>query len=245
MQFEFFTRWNGPPGTSADTLQLGESNVTIHYVRNPRARRYVLRLTREGAARVTIPRGGSLGFAREFARKNEAWLRRQLQRKHAEAARPRSWTDGTQILLRGETVTLKVERRGQDLLVRFGDESLVLATPREDLRPEIERHLWSLADKELRWRTEQLAGAHQVEIKRIVVRNQRSRWGSCSPRRTISLNWRLIQAPARVRDYLIVHELMHVREMNHSPRFWRLVEEACPDYGQAEAWLNSHGWLLR
>jgi hypothetical protein len=77
------------------------------------------------------------------------------------------------------------------------------------------------------------------------VRNQRSRWGSCSRRRTISLNWRLIQTPAFVRDYIILHELMHLREMNHSARFWRQVEIVCPDYRNAEHWLKQHSRMLR
>ena len=96
--------------------------------------------------------------------------------------------------------------------------------------------------------TEVLATAaqrHGVEVKQVTVRNQRSRWGSCSARGTISLNWRILQAPASVCDYLIIHELMHRREMNHSARFWRHVADACPDYRSAEAWLNKHSHLLR
>jgi hypothetical protein len=82
-------------------------------------------------------------------------------------------------------------------------------------------------------------------VRRVTVRNQRSRWGSCSRRGTISLNWRILQAPPAVRDYLILHELMHLREMNRSARFWREVERACPDYKQAERWLKHHSALLR
>jgi hypothetical protein len=82
-------------------------------------------------------------------------------------------------------------------------------------------------------------------VCRVVVRNQRTRWGSCSRRGTLSLNWRLVQAPVFVRDYIILHELMHLREMNHSARFWRLVEAACPDYAMAERWLKAHANLLR
>jgi predicted metal-dependent hydrolase len=78
----------------------------------------------------------------------------------------------------------------------------------------------------------------------VLVRNQRTRWGSCSARRTISLNWRLIQTPPFVRDYIIVHELMHLREMNHSQRFWHQVARAYPRWREAEAWLKQHRRLL-
>jgi len=76
------------------------------------------------------------------------------------------------------------------------------------------------------------------------VRNQRTRWGSCTTTGVISLNWRLVQAPETVRDYVIYHELMHLREMNHSDRFWRRVEEVYPDWRDAERWLKGNGSLL-
>jgi predicted metal-dependent hydrolase len=109
----------------------------------------------------------------------------------------------------------------------------------------VEAHLRALSEKELVPRTLELAAQHGLALGRVVVRSQRSRWGSCSVRGTISLNWRLIQAPFWVRDYLIVHELMHLRQMNHSSRFWALVRAACPEYEGAEAWLNAHAQLLR
>ena len=76
-------------------------------------------------------------------------------------------------------------------------------------------------------------------MNRVTVRAQKTRWGSCSARGTLSLNWRLIHAPPEVVDYLIIHELMHRREMNHSARFWKLVAQACPDYPAAEQWLKN------
>jgi predicted metal-dependent hydrolase len=91
----------------------------------------------------------------------------------------------------------------------------------------------------------ELAAPHALPVRRVTVRNQRSRWGSCSRRGTISLNWRLVQAPPFVRDYLIFHELAHLREMNHSTRFWQTVAGLCPDYQLAERWLKSHGRQLR
>ncbi len=84
-----------------------------------------------------------------------------------------------------------------------------------------------------------------VDIKQVTVRNQpRSRWGSCSSTGTISLNWRLVQTPDAVRDYIIHHELMHLREMNHSARFWARVEEVCPAWRDAERWLKRNGSLV-
>jgi predicted metal-dependent hydrolase len=89
-----------------------------------------------------------------------------------------------------------------------------------------------------------LAAAHGITVTRISIRNQRSRWGACSARGSITLNWRLILVPPPVREYVMIHELMHRRELNHSPRFWRHVAAACPDYQLARKWLLENGPAL-
>lgn len=89
-----------------------------------------------------------------------------------------------------------------------------------------------------------LADLHGITVTRIAVRNQRSRWGACSARGSITLNWRLILVPEFVRHYVMIHELMHRRELNHSRRFWRHVEAACPRYEDARRWLRTDGQHL-
>ena len=83
-----------------------------------------------------------------------------------------------------------------------------------------------------------LAEHHGLQVSRVSVRNQRSRWGSCSPSGHICLNWRLVLMPDAVRDYVLIHELMHLRRLDHSRHFWRLVAHACPDYQNARRWLR-------
>jgi predicted metal-dependent hydrolase len=83
-----------------------------------------------------------------------------------------------------------------------------------------------------------------VAVPRIAIRDQRTRWGSCSAGGTLSFNWRLVLAPGGVLEYVVVHELCHLREPNHSPRFWRLVEHARPTYAREREWLRRHGWEL-
>ena len=214
-------------------------------VRNPRARRYVLRLRPNSSVRVTIPRGGSVAEARRFAERSVGWVERELARLPSEASRPKPWSIGTEILLRGELVKIEADRDGDRNLIRFANETFRVTDPAADLRPAIEKHLWRLAARELPTRVLEYAAVHQLPVRRVTVRNQRSRWGSCSRRGTISLNWRLIQAPPFVRDYLILHELTHLREMNHSARFWREVARVCPGYETAEWWLRQHSSVLR
>jgi predicted metal-dependent hydrolase len=213
--------------------------------RNPRARRYILRLRPDGSARVTIPRGGSIAEAQRFAERNIKWLEEQLQRLATRPSRPKEWTIGTEILFRGGTIKLESEINGQSGTIRLGDEVVRISNPGGDLRPAIERHLWKLATGELPRRVLELAAAHQLVVHRVTIRNQRSRWGSCSRRGTISLNWRLTQSPSFVQDYIILHELCHLRHMNHSSTFWREVQRVCPDFQTAERWLKQHSSLLR
>jgi predicted metal-dependent hydrolase len=99
----------------------------------------------------------------------------------------------------------------------------------------------AMAASELVRRTQELAAQTNSQFARITIRSQRSRWGSCSRRRSISLNWRLIQTPPFVVDYIILHELMHLRQMNHSNRFWAEVEKVCPTWREAEKWIRQHG----
>ena len=103
------------------------------------------------------------------------------------------------------------------------------------------RALRHRASQELPPRLLALAAEHGVTVSRVSIRNQRWRWGSCSRSGHICLNWRLVTMPDEVRDYVLIHELMHLKRMDHSPKFWKLVAAACPAYKEARAWLRSHG----
>jgi predicted metal-dependent hydrolase len=225
------------------TLAFGSHSVTVVLVRNPRARRYILRVDPTGAVRVTLPARGSQAEAWNFVRRNSAWINRRIEQHLAHLPRPTAWNHGTELLFRGDTVRLAIHANNSSRTLEFADQRIDVALE-IDVRRAVERHLWNLARRELTARAAQLATQHNLSISRITIRNQRSRWGSCSRRGTISLNWRLIQAPEFVRDYIILHELMHLREHNHSTRFWKQVERVCPDYEVAEKWLKQHRQLL-
>jgi hypothetical protein len=174
------------------------SEPEVYFVRQQRARRYLLRVDADGLVRVTIPRGGSKREAGAFVRRHLAWIARQRQR----LVRP--------------AFTLE---------------------QRQELRAQAERALPA--------RLRELAGLYGVDVDRVSVRNQRTRWGSCGKDGHICLNWRLVVMPAAVRDYVLVHELMHLRRMDHSAAFWKLVGEACPDFADARRWLRQYGPSLR
>jgi predicted metal-dependent hydrolase len=231
-----------PAGPTMDAFQVGARLVSLLMVHHPRARRYLLRLRPDGTVRVTIPRRGTISAARDFALRNIGWLEQQFQRMAAQPNVYVNWNLGTEILFRGNLVHIETDADG---LIRFGTEQVKVSDESTDLRLVIQKHLRQLALKELPARVMELAALHGVNVSRVSVRNQKSLWGSCSRRGTISLNWRLIQSPGFVRDYIIMHELAHRRQMNHSEKFWQEVARMCPNYLQAERWVKQNTKLLR
>jgi predicted metal-dependent hydrolase len=101
------------------------------------------------------------------------------------------------------------------------------------------------AREELPARLLEIAAAHGLTVTGVSIRNQRTRWGSCGRDGKITLNWRLVLMPPAVRDYVLIHELMHLRRLDHSPAYWKLVAAACPGYREARQWLRIHGPALR
>jgi predicted metal-dependent hydrolase len=210
--------------------------------RHRQARRYTLRIhaaTREII--LTMPPRGSVREAKEFAQKHGGWIAARLRRL-PEAA---PFADGTVLPLRGVqhrilhrpgmrgTVWPEIGADGEALLCVAGHAPHIDRRVANFLRREALRDL----EASSRRAAERLG----VAIKRISVRDQSSRWGSCSTTGVLSYSWRLILAPPFVLDYLAVHEVAHLIEMNHSLRFWRLVNGVCSDAGRAKAWLDIHG----
>jgi predicted metal-dependent hydrolase len=210
--------------------------------RHRQARRYTLRIqsaTREVV--LTIPPRGTLKEAREFAQKHGGWIAARFDRLPKAAP----FTDGIVVPLRGEahrivhrrgvrgTVWTETEAGGERLLCVAGNAPHIDRRIGDFLRREAKRDLEAAS---LRF-----ANELGVCVKRVAVRDQSSRWGSCSTTGVLSFSWRLILAPSAVLEYLAAHEVAHLVEMNHSGRFWRLVERLCPEHERAKVWLDVHG----
>ncbi len=215
----------------------------LTFVRNGRARRYILRVLPDASVRVTIPRHGSRREAEAFARTRTRWI---AERRLEIESRWRAtrWRAGQRIWWRGASCLIEVAAGADShVVVHCGDLS-VTSPLRDDYRPALEPLMRARARDELPPRVHALAALHGLAVARVTVRNQRSRWGSCSRGGNIALNWRLLQMPDGVCDYVLLHELMHLRQPNHSPRFWAEVAKVCPDYVRARAWLQAEGLAL-
>jgi predicted metal-dependent hydrolase len=240
-------------GPSPERIDCPTPGCGVVFVPSARARRYRLTLRPDGTAVATVPAGGSLAEAERFVAAHRSWLQRARERQGSRPRHPTVWRPGTPVLWRGELTELKLVAVGEPATIAGGvawpavclaADVFLLRTAEGDLRPALEWHFARRAKNELLARTWELAAQTRAPVILVTVRNQRSRWGSCSARGTISLNWRLLQVPESVRDYVILHELAHLREMNHSNRFWTRVEEICPGWREAERWLKAHGSLI-
>ena len=214
-------------------LEINGARVPVTVTRHRLARRYVVRVAEDGGLRLTVPRGASIAGGFAFAERQTDWITREMERQRVRRI---PWVTGTRAWFRGEQMALRVV----DSSATIGSEIVEVKEDR-NVRVAVENRMRALAAAELPQRCRELADQAGVKVSKVSVRNQRSRWGACSSRRVITLNWRLIQMPASVRDYVILHELMHIRHPNHSRKFWREVEGVCAWWREAERWLRLYG----
>ncbi len=215
-------------------IEVGPHSYPVTIARHRRARRYVLRMTPEGALRITVPRGASVAGGVAFATGQGAWIARERARR---LLRSGAWSEGGLVWFRGQHVPVVLA----ETTITIGSE--VMPRPRGAGQPRdaFESALRTVANTDLPARCLDMAQVHGLTVSRVTIRNQRSRWGSCSSRGAIALNWRLVQMPPDVSDYVILHELMHLKQPNHSRKFWREVAAVCATWRESEAWLKRHG----
>ncbi len=216
------------------------------------AKRMTLRVSPEGRVWISMPLHASLKDARTFLHKNLPYVRATLRRlkEHREQ---QLQNEATMLPLGGVWHTLDIQSADSYTMnINTTEQKIVFSVPvQEDTNPSTLRSnaiaYWryamiSRANEELPRRTIELARLAGESIKRVSIRDQKTLWGSCSAgRRHISLNWRCVLFPNEVRDYLIFHELAHLRHQNHSQQYWQWVEKLCPTYRAAEKWLAANG----
>lgn len=232
-------------------LRFDGAEIAYALRRSDRARRLRLVVGSDGNVAVVLPAGCEEREATAFVAENVDWIRRHQERIRtlAERAPLNLWCDGGHLMLLGRQYRLRVlpsrGRRGA-VTVQCGEVLLEGAglTP-ERLAGVVGRWLRTTAHVHLSARVAALAPLLGKLPSRVFVREQRTRWGSCSARGGLGFNWRLVMAPPEVVDYVVVHELTHLVEMHHTPRFWRLVGAHAPDYRAHRRWLREHGPLLR
>lgn len=219
--------------------------------RSDRARRARIVVDADGVE-VVVPRRMALRHVEPFVTQHRGWIERALRRRRAaEAALPRpQLADGGWVPYLGEALALRVRvepgRRRDTVTRRGGVLHVRLAEPGEGaLRAALERWYRRRARVEVAARLDAACARAGTSYTALTVRGQRTRWASCSAQGAMSFNWRLLLAPPRILDYVVEHEVAHLEVLDHSPRFWLLLEERRPGYREQERWLRRNGAALR
>ncbi|MEN6571333.1 MAG: SprT family zinc-dependent metalloprotease, partial [Anaerolineaceae bacterium] len=214
-----------------------------------RARRYRLAVSTEGVS-VTLPAGVPASEADRFIQQNSSWLKEQLRKLERRRAKSKvEPLPADVILLRGKAVQVKVLEESVSrsrALVREAGGRLEMRLPAGARKDEVlEAALRKLAREEVERAVAVHSRIMRLSPGAVSIRDQRTRWGSCSSRGTLSFNWRLVMAPPEVLNYVVVHELAHLKVPNHSREFWALVARYDPAFKEHRLWLKRKASLLR
>ena len=236
-----FLRRKPPPGPEQLTIAHAGDTLPVTFVRSPRARRASLRVDPAGRRIVlTAPVRMARATAVDFAYAQAGWIAARLKR----IPERRPFVDGADVPLFGTPHRIRHRADARGTAWREGNEIHVAGRPEH-----LPRRLKDWLTAELREKLVPLveAKAAKVErpVRRIAVRDTRSRWGSCAPDGRMSFSWRLVFAPPEVLDYLVAHEVAHLVHHNHGPRFWALAQQLCEGPIEApQAWLKANGETL-
>ena len=236
------------PGAKAAAIKLLKVDgihAPVEIRRHPTARRLTLRISRtQRCVVLTIPRNSDFREADRFLARSIDWVRERLE----GVPEPLAFATGAVIPLRGtpHKIMFAGPRPGSPVVVvepsgSSGPARLVVSGPLEHAPRRLRDWLVAEALRDLDHRVAYHANVLGVRARRISLRDQKSRWGSCSSTGQLSFSWRLILAPSLVLDYVAAHEVAHLTEMNHGLRFWRLVKQTMPAMDEAKVWLRCHG----
>jgi len=214
------------------------SDVPYTVRRSARARRVRVSVETDGEVWVTLPKRAPVRAAAEAVRELRPWIerrRRALERAASEVDR----VPGT-VPYPGRTLRLQPQP-GRERVHRRGD---ILLVPTGDARPALERWYRRAARAEIAPRLDAAVARAGTSYNGLTIRGQRTRWASCSSTGAMSFNWRLLLAPEAVLDYVVEHEVCHLEVMDHSPRFWALLESRVPGWREHSGWLRRYGSTL-
>ncbi|WP_394523198.1 M48 family metallopeptidase [Lacrimispora sp. JR3] len=224
-------------------ISFPDGSVCTYKIVPSNRRTMALQVTKEGEVLVKIPRYVSLAAGQGFILENKEWVYKQVSKvqKKLREKQEFSWKNGAVVLLFGKNILLSViaDTSARNCLIRKTDGKITITGPFDEHNREAYElgvregmKLWyrKIARAYLEEKTAWWASHMGVAYEKIAIRDQATRWGSCSTRGNLNFNWRLVLLPAELADYVVVHELAHRLHMNHSREFWNVVGSVIPDY---------------
>ncbi len=239
-----------------NSIQINNQKIPLTFRRSPRARRLSLRIKTDKPELVlTVPRWTLDIEIRNFLNKQSAWIEKHWGKaKKQSAKRPKfTYQTGDTFYYFGEPITLKVIPSSffrprikvveNDLIISL-HRTTKLSEGKHLIKKAVQDFYKQKASEVIYDRLQHFNEHYGFKYKRVTFRNQKTRWGSCSSAKNLNFNWRLIMAPIEVIDYVVVHEMCHLKQMNHSKKFWDLVGEMIPNYKVIKKWLRDNQYLL-
>ncbi|MBC2728533.1 M48 family metallopeptidase [Desulfosporosinus sp.] len=233
-------------------LTIGDCTIPCEVRRSARYRRITLTVL-EDRLRISAPKNLLAKQLKELLLAKQEWIIKAWQKNQNMLKPLMEFHEGQQFLYLGNSLELKIRRHSRKML-RVSLEGQVLEVyvpedlPEQACPSNIQAVLLSWykvqARKILQEKLDKLAKRMQVNFQTFRLKEQKTRWGSCSSKGNINLNWRIVMAPDQAIDYIIIHELSHLTHLNHSEQFWQRVVEFMPEYGYWRKWFKEHGHEL-
>jgi predicted metal-dependent hydrolase len=239
-----------PPGTQLSLFESRSSSEPFAVRVSPRARRLTARVHVGGRVEIVVPVGVNAHAVRDFVQRFTPWINRKVAAMRCFVAPADPVPNCIEFAYTGERMGVEWRRGAARKLEQRSDQIMLQAPDDASARVLLQGWLKAAAEQRLAPRLLQLARDLRYSVSRVSIRCQRTRWGSCSTRGTVSLNCSLVFLRAEVVRYLFIHELAHTKHMNHSASFWRLVEKLEPNYRLLDrellsGWCTVPGWVFK
>ena len=241
---------------AVNELIINQQRIPIEVRRSPRARRLSLKIESEKPELIlVIPRYALSMQIDSFIRKQTPWIEKHWTQalKKAQKRPKRRYQDGDTYFYFGETLSLKlipslswkpgIRVVGNNLEITL-HKATSLSDGKKTIKKIVQEFYKKKAEEVIHDRLQFFNEHYGLKYNRVTFRNQKTRWGSCSSAKNLNFNWRLIMAPIEIIDYVVVHELCHIKYMNHSAAFWKLVSELIPNHKEMRRWLKDNHYLL-
>lgn len=231
-----------PPKPTQKLIQNSSFPYTVIFSRRKRG---ALVVKADGSLEVRVPLRTPLAQIEEIVQSKRDWILQQQEKmRQAKNATPvAQFKAGEKFWYLGKTYPLEIDPRAKSLL-KFDERFILKASALPRARELLTRWYMEQARVVCTTRVLWLASAHGFSPEKVRISSARTRWGSCSSKKTLSFTWRLVMAPVEIIDYVIIHELVHLHHLNHSKMFWQEVEKILPDYKKRRSWLKKNGRLL-
>jgi predicted metal-dependent hydrolase len=218
-----------------------ELNYTVTYSQR---KKLTITVERDRSIVVMAPLGTAPEKIREVVESRKLWIYEKLRHPQKYDSTPRKeFVSGETVLYLGRNYRLEIQK-GSEESIRFLGKFIVTGVSPDRAAKLFRKWYLDKAKKKLVPRVKLHARNLGVQFKKVMVSELKYRWGSCTPNDNLNFNWKLIKAPVVVIDYVIVHELAHLLEQNHTARFWNIVQVQVPGYAKAKEWLKEHGDIL-